>query len=118
MEVTAKKEVPLEEKGLKIREWLEEKKAEDIVLLDIRDYGSITDLLILATGANTRHNQSLADWILEKVSEEEWEYLGMEGYKAGNWILIDLNEVLVHIFSREVREFYNLEALWRDARRL
>ncbi len=107
-----------EEKWKKLRTWLEEKKAEDIVALDIRDFVSITDVLILASGVNTRHNQSLADWILEKVSEEGWEYLGMEGYKTGNWILIDLNEILVHIFSKDTREFYNLEALWRDARRL
>lgn len=101
-----------------IAKWLAEKKAKDIVALDIRDFGSITDILIIASGINIRHNQALADWILDKISEKKWEYLGMEGYKVGNWILIDLNEVIIHIFSNETREFYNIEGLWRKAKKI
>lgn len=101
-----------------IAKWLAEKKAKDIVALDIRDFGSITDILIIASGINIRHNQALADWILDKIAEKKWEYLGMEGYKVGNWILIDLNEVIIHIFSNETREFYNIEGLWRKAKKI
>ncbi len=107
-----------EEKVERIVQWLKEKKAKDIVALDIRKFASITDVLIIATGINIPHNKSLADFILEKVSEEGWEYLGLEGYTPGNWILIDLNELLIHLFLEETREFYDLEGLWRDARRL
>ncbi len=101
-----------------IAKWLAEKKAKHIVALDIREFGSITDVLMIASGVNIRHNQALADWILEKISEKRWEYLGMEGYKVGNWILIDLNEIIVHIFLEETREFYNIEGLWRKAKEI
>ncbi len=93
------------------------KKAKDIISIDISDFGSITDVIIVASSVNIRHNQALADFVLEKVSENRWEYLGMEGYKAGSWILIDLNEIIVHLFLEETREFYNIEGLWRGAKK-
>lgn len=102
----------------KVVSWLMDKKAKNIVSLDIREFGSITDVLIIASAVNVRHNQALADFILDKVSEEKWEYLGMEGYKVGNWILIDLNEIIVHLFLEESREFYNLEGLFRQAKKI
>ncbi|GAB6888391.1 ribosome silencing factor [Desulfothermus okinawensis JCM 13304] len=100
-----------------IANWLIEKKAKDIISIDISDFGSITDVIIVASSVNIRHNQALADFVLEKVSENRWEYLGMEGYKAGSWILIDLNEIIVHLFLEETREFYNIEGLWRGAKK-
>ncbi|WP_461834457.1 ribosome silencing factor [Desulfothermus sp.] len=106
----------IEDKVENIANWLLEKKAKDVVSIDISEFGSITDVIIIASSVNTRHNQALADFVLEKVSENKWEYLGMEGYKAGNWILIDLNEIIVHLFLEEIREFYNIEGLWRGAK--
>jgi len=107
----------IEDKVENIANWLLEKKAKDVVSIDISEFGSITDVIIIASSVNTRHNQALADFVLEKVSENKWEYLGMEGYKPGNWILIDLNEIIVHLFLEEIREFYNIEGLWRGAKK-
>ncbi len=112
------KNAPIEEKAVKIVKWLEEKKAKDIVTIDIREFASITEGLIIASGVNIKHNQALADWVLEKVSEMGMEYLGMEGYDTGNWILIDLNDIVVHLFIEETRSFYNIEGLWRGAKSL
>ncbi|GAB6161536.1 ribosome silencing factor [Desulfothermus naphthae] len=107
----------VENKVENIANWLLEKKAKDVVSIDISEFGSITDVIIIASSLNPRHNQALADFVLEKVSENKWEYLGMEGYKPGNWILIDLNEIIVHLFLEETREFYNIEGLWRGAKK-
>lgn len=118
MEKQKENEKDVTEKVKAIIKWLIEKKAMDVIALDIRDFGSITDVLVIASGVNVRHNQALADWLLDKIAEMGWEYLGMEGYKLGNWILIDLNEIIVHIFLDETREFYNLEGLWRGAKKI
>ena len=59
-----------------------------------------------------RHAQALADYVLEKVGQSGLEYMGMEGYKGGDWILLDLNDVIVHIFLTDTRQFYNLEGFW------
>ncbi len=114
----SKKDDQLFQKVEAIVGWLMEKKALDVIGLDIREYSSITEVLVIASGVNIKHNQALADWLLDKVAEMGWEYMGMEGYKLGNWILIDLNEIIVHIFLDEVRKFYNLEGLWRGANRV
>ena len=96
-------------------EWLEEKQAEEPLALDVSGINSVTEGLIVASAANVRHAQALADWILERLTEHHLEFLGMEGYRQGRWILIDCNDVLVNIFQQEERRFYNLEGLWSDA---
>lgn len=95
--------------------WLEEKQAEDILALDVTGINAVTEGMIVASAANVRHAQDLADWILEQLSARDLEFLGMEGYRKGGWILIDCNDVLVNIFQAEERRFYNLEGLWSDA---
>ncbi|KUJ96235.1 MAG: ribosome-associated protein [Desulfonauticus sp.] len=101
-----------------IGSWLEEKKGEDLLLLDVSKLSNVFEGVILATASNARHAKGLADYILEKVKEENWELLGLEGYQGGEWILLDLNDVIVHIFLEDIREFYNLEGFWFKAEKV
>lgn len=83
--------------------------------LDVREVASFTDTFVFASGTSDRHTKSIADAIDEAVRREGEHPLGIEGYEDGKWILMDLNDVIVHIFQREVREHYDLERLWSDA---
>jgi len=98
--------------------WLHAKKALDIVALDVAGLCSVAEGLVLATARNVRQAQALADHVLKSAGEAGLSYLGMEGYRTGPWVLLALNEVLVHVFQEERRRFYNLEGLWADAVRL
>jgi ribosome-associated protein len=86
--------------------------------VDIQAMNSVTDGVIVASAANVRHAQALTDWLMEKLSENKIELLGIEGYRSGTWVLIDCNDIVVHIFQKDYRQFYNLEGLWRDAGRI
>lgn len=99
-------------KALAIARWLEEKKAKDIVVLDVTPFSAVADVMVICTAQSARHAQALADWILERFAEQGIAYLGMEGYVEGRWVLVDGNDVLVHILQEESREFYNLDGLW------
>lgn len=91
---------------------LDDGKAQDIVKLDVRDMTSVTDYMIVASGTSSRHVKSLADNIAEKSREEGNKPIGVEGEDGGEWVLLDLDDVLVHLMLPKVREFYNLEKLW------
>ena len=84
-------------------------------MLDVSGKSSLADVVIIAGAASVRHGQSLADGILELCRQEQFEFLHLEGMAVGEWILADLNDVIVHIFQGPTRELYNLEGLWRDA---
>lgn len=101
-----------------IVEWLREKQAEDVLSLDVREINSCTEAMVVVSAQNMRHAQALADWVLTKFSENGMEVLGLEGYHPGYWILVDGNDVVLHIFQTEYRAFYNLDGLWREAPRL
>jgi len=92
-----------------------EKKAQDLLALDVHRLTSFTDAFLLATGTSDRHVRSVVDGILEASQEMGSSPLGVEGYDEGRWVLIDLNDVVVHVFQEEVREYYDLERLWADA---
>jgi ribosome-associated protein len=109
-----KTSIPTVEKVRKVALWLLEKKAKDLVAMDISKVCSVTESMIVATAANVRQAQALADHVLAKCGEENISFLGMDGYKTGQWILVDLNDVLVHIFMEDARGFYNLEGLWSE----
>ncbi|MCF8105466.1 MAG: ribosome silencing factor [Desulfohalobiaceae bacterium] len=96
-------------------DWLREKQARDILALDVKHINSVTEGVLIASAVNARHARSLADWILEKMAEAGLEFLGMEGYRQGSWILIDCNDLVLNIFREDERKFYNLEGLWSDA---
>ena len=111
-------EPSISRKSARIVEWLREKQARDILSLDVREINSYTEAMIIVSAQNIRHAQALADWALAKFSETGMEVLGMEGYHPGYWILVDGNDVVLHIFQSEYRAFYNLDGLWREAPRL
>ena len=91
---------------------LEEIKAVDVVALDVRRLTSIADGIVIASGTSQRHVQSLADNVLRRAREADVRPLGVEGEQAGDWVLVDLGDVIVHVMRPEVRDFYNLEKLW------
>jgi ribosome-associated protein len=105
-------------KALLIAELAKSKKAENIVILDMRKLSSITDFLIIASSSSVRRSQSIAENIKEGVKEAKETFYKIEGYQEGDWILIDAYDVVSHIFLAEKREFYNLEELWGDASRV
>lgn len=110
--------MPSREKALLVAGWLDEKQAEDIVIMDVTGISSVTDMTIVVSARGVKHAKALAENLLDKAAEENIEFLGMEGQKTGEWILVDLNDVLVHVFLDELREFYNLEGMWSEAPRI
>lgn len=97
---------------------LNEKKADNVRVLDIHDISSCADYFIVAAGDNKRQVQTLADTIQEKMKVERKEPVGIEGYPEASWILLDYNEIVVHIFSQESRLFYDLERIWKDGKEI
>ena len=91
---------------------LDEVEGEDVRCLDVRDQTSITDTIEIASGTSQRHVQSLADRVRERAREAGVRPLGVEGERGADWFLVDLGDVVVHVMSREKRDFYNLEKLW------
>ncbi|WP_127477932.1 ribosome silencing factor [Sulfurivermis fontis] len=94
---------------------LEDVKGLDIVVLDVRGKTSITDFMVIASGRSDRQVKSLAQSVLDQAKENGLTPLGVEGEREGEWVVVDLGEVVVHIFIPEKRDFYNLEKLWGDA---
>jgi len=95
---------------------LQDKKAKDIKILDIRELSILSDYFIIATGTSTTHVQSLCEHIEENMSKEGYYLHHKEGFRNGRWILMDYYDVVVHIFYEDERKFYNLERLWVDAK--
>lgn len=92
---------------------LDDMKAVDIKELDVRGKTSITDLMIIASGTSNRHVTSMAETILFKAKDAGEAALGVEGMKEGEWVLVDLNGIVVHLMQTRVRDFYQLERLWQ-----
>lgn len=111
-------DIPSEEKARLVAGWLDEKQGEHIVIMDVSSISSVTDMTMVVSARGVKHAQALADYVLEKCAEDKIEFLAMEGRPTGEWILVDLNDVLVHIFLDELREFYNLEGMWAEAPRV
>jgi ribosome-associated protein len=95
-----------------------DKKADDIVILDVSKLIVITDFFVIATGDTRKQLQAIADGIHEKLKPLKVRRFGTEGYEDGRWILIDYGDVVVQLFDRDTRGYYNLEMIWGDAPRL
>ena len=93
-------------------EVLDDTKATDIIRLDVRDMTSVTDYMIVASGTSNRHVKALANNVADKAREAGHRPIGIEGEEGGEWVLLDLQDALVHVMLPKVREFYNLEKLW------
>ncbi|MBM14455.1 MAG: ribosome silencing factor [Halieaceae bacterium] len=91
---------------------LEDLKAVEPVVLDVRSLSSVMDYLIVASGTSSRHVKSLADNVLTKAKEQGVRPLGIEGERAGEWVLVDFGDVVVHVMQPAARSFYDLERLW------
>jgi len=91
---------------------LEALKAEDITVLDVKGKTTVTDWIIIATGSSSRHVKSIANNVIVEAKKASRLLLGAEGENEGEWVLVDLGDVIVHVMQRQVREFYDLESLW------
>ena len=96
-----------------------EKKAFDLVALDLRNIASFTEFFVIASGSNQRQVQAIADEISEQLKKQmQTRPVRIEGYNSAEWVLLDYGDFVFHIFNGEAREFYDLARLWRDARKV
>ena len=95
-----------------------DKKAENLVILDVKEISSFTDYFVIMSGRSTRHVQGLAEAVDSAVSKKRIKDGNTEGLKEGLWVLLDYEDVVVHVFYKDVRDFYDLEGLWHDAARI
>ncbi len=93
---------------------LDEKKAENIRIIDISKVSVLGDYFIIAEGGNRNHLQALADYVEKELAEKKVYPKQIEGYETANWVLMDYTDIIVHIFDHENRLFYDLERIWRD----
>jgi ribosome-associated protein len=95
-----------------------DKKALDLVVLDLRPVATFTDYFLIASGTNARQVQAIADEITERLKREGTRAERIEGYKTAEWVLVDYGDFIVHIFEDKARRFYDLERLWREGVRV
>lgn len=96
----------------------QDNKAENLVALDVKGISSFADYFVIMSGTSTRHVQGLADAVDSEIGSKRIMAGNTEGLSDGHWVLLDYNDVIVHVFHRETREYYDLEGLWHDAVRM
>lgn len=99
-----------------VTESLDDMKAKDITVLDVRGITTITDLMVVCSGTSDRHVKSIASNLIEDAKEQGVRPNGIEGEDEGEWVLVDLGDIIVHIMLPKIRDFYNLERLWDVAK--
>lgn len=97
---------------------LEDKKAEDIRIIDISEVSVIADYFIIANGSNVSQIKAMSDEVEEKLYKAGCPLKQKEGYHNANWVLLDFGDIIIHIFDKENRLFYDLERIWRDGRQI
>lgn len=97
---------------------IEDKKGDDISVIDISEVSVIADYFVIANGSNQNQIQRIADEVEEKMHKSGLTLKQIEGYNTANWILMDFNDIIVHIFNKENRLFYDLERIWADGNKI
>ena len=97
---------------------LEDRKALDIRVIDIEKISTIADYFIIATGTNRNQVQAMADAAEEALGRAGYTPKSVEGYQTANWILLDYRDIIIHVFSKDDRAFYDLERIWRDGKEI
>lgn len=95
-----------------VQESLDDMKAQDVRVLDVSDKSTITETIIIATGTSSRHVKAVANRVVMDAKQNGHLPLGIEGEQGSDWVLVDLDEVVVHVMIQQTRDFYNLEKLW------
>lgn len=94
---------------------LDDKKAQDIKIISVEGKTSVTDFMVIATGTSARHLNSLSNYVLDELKNNNIRPLGVEGDDGSDWVLVDLGDLILHLMTAPTREFYQLEKLWESA---
>lgn len=108
----------LDERVLTALQAASDKKALDLVVLDLREIATFTDYFVITSGTNERQVQAISDEVFEKLKKAGTPAARVEGYKSAEWILLDYGDFIVHVFADKARKFYDLERLWRESKRV
>jgi ribosome-associated protein len=108
----------LDDRMLIVLKAASETKALEIVILDLREVASFTDFFVITSGTNERQIQAIADEVFERLKKAGTSAARVEGRRTAEWILLDYGDFIVHVFEDKARKFYDLERLWREAKRL
>lgn len=115
---TAESSAELDERILAALQAASDKKALDMVVLDLREIATFTDYFVITSGTNERQVQAISDEVFEKLKKAGTAAARVEGYKSAEWILLDYGDFIVHVFADKARKFYDLERLWRESKRI
>ena len=107
----------LDEKIALIARYAEEKKAKDILMIELKGLTDIADYFVIASGASERHVKTIVEYIETSVKKNGILHYSVEGYNEGRWVIIDYRNIIVHVFLEHLRELYDLESLWIEAKR-
>lgn len=106
------------EQALETAKILSSKKGKDIKVIEISDVSVLADYMVIATGTNSTQVKALADTVEEKLDEIGISVSHIEGHRSNSWVLLDYVDIIVHVFSNEAREYYDLERLWQDGKEI